>query len=235
MLLEKMCEKETEHIPIRQQDGIHCIAFGFKEVLDGWAEKNEELAMDSTCKFHARIIGNNLIVISGRTNEAGYELYGFVGEGNGQAVPFAFLFTTSTDGTALEGAKTRLLSDILKYLNQRCPNLMFTLSDKEPAEINASRAEIPQAKHQLCYWHGIKYVGERLAEDRPPAHYDPRRAHAEYSFIDPTWAPGVSSGWTEDDDDGDGDGDGDGPPVPDDATPPSTCLPPVFVWKKPTT
>ncbi|KAJ7810340.1 hypothetical protein B0H13DRAFT_1667543, partial [Mycena leptocephala] len=121
MLLEKMCEKETEHIPIRQQDGIHCIAFGFKEVLDGWAEKNEELAMDSTW----------------RTNEAGYELYGFVGEGNGQAVPFAFLFTTSTDGTALEGAKTRLLSDILKYLNQRCPNLMFTLSDKEPAEINA--------------------------------------------------------------------------------------------------
>lgn len=49
-LLEKMHGKEIEIIPIRQEDGLHCIAFGFKEVLDGWAEHNEELAMDSTCK-----------------------------------------------------------------------------------------------------------------------------------------------------------------------------------------
>ncbi|KAJ7442849.1 hypothetical protein FB451DRAFT_1057229 [Mycena latifolia] len=49
-LLEKMHGKEIEPIPITQEDGIHCIVFGFKEVLDTWAEKNEELAMDSTCK-----------------------------------------------------------------------------------------------------------------------------------------------------------------------------------------
>ncbi|KAJ7712996.1 hypothetical protein B0H16DRAFT_1341846 [Mycena metata] len=50
-LLEKMHGKEIEIIPIRQEEGLHCIAFGFKEVLDGWAEQNEELAMDSTCKI----------------------------------------------------------------------------------------------------------------------------------------------------------------------------------------
>ncbi|KAJ7678817.1 hypothetical protein B0H17DRAFT_840825, partial [Mycena rosella] len=178
MLLNKMHGKEIEVIPIREEDGIHCIAFGFKEVLDNWAEKNEELAMDSTWK----------------TNAAGYELYGFVGEANGQAIPFTFLFTTNTHGTAPEGAKTRMLGDMLKFLNQRCPNLMFTLSDKEPAEITASRTEIAHAKHQLCYWHGIRYVGERLSENKPPAAYDPRQAHVVFTFIDPTWAPGVSSG-----------------------------------------
>jgi hypothetical protein len=51
MLLDKMHGKETDLIPIRQEEGIHCIAFGFKEILDGWADKNEELAMDSTCKL----------------------------------------------------------------------------------------------------------------------------------------------------------------------------------------
>lgn len=54
MLLNKMCGKEVELIPICEEAGIHCIAFGFKEILDGWAEKNEELAMDSTCKSCSR-------------------------------------------------------------------------------------------------------------------------------------------------------------------------------------
>jgi hypothetical protein len=37
-----------------------------------------------------------------------------------------------------------------------------------------------------------------LAEDTPPAAYDPRVAHRKFQFIDPTWAPGVSLGWLED-------------------------------------
>ncbi|KAJ7240933.1 hypothetical protein C8J57DRAFT_1561968, partial [Mycena rebaudengoi] len=175
MVLQKMEGTEVELIPINPEPGIHSITFGFKEILDGWAEKTEELAMDSTWK----------------TNQAGYELYGFVGEAIGQAMPFAFMFTTSTSDAA-EGAKTRMLRDILKYMAQRCPNIMFTLSDKEVAEINACRAEIPRTKHQLCYWHGIRYIEERLAENKPPAHYDPRKAHKVFDFIDPTWAPGVS-------------------------------------------
>lgn len=162
--------------------------------------------MDSTCGLYhllLRHLLNATLFLPGRTNAAQYELYGFVGEANGQAMPLAFLFTIST-GDAAEGAKTRMLGDVLKYMNQRCPDIMFTLSDKEPAEINACRAEIPQAKHQLCYWHAITYIEERLAENKPPAAYDPRKAHQIFDFIDPTWAPGVTAVYADDDEEGEG-------------------------------
>ncbi|KAJ7914536.1 hypothetical protein B0H13DRAFT_2232112 [Mycena leptocephala] len=169
MILKKLEGTDVEIIPIRAEPGIHAIAFTLKEVVDGWAEDTEELAMDSTWK----------------TNAAQYELYGFVAEAKGQAMPFAFLFTVST-GDAAEGAKTRMLSDVLGYISERCPNIMFTLSDKEPAEINACRAKIVRAKNQLCYWHAITYIEERLGENKPPARYDPRKAHKIFDFIDPT-------------------------------------------------
>lgn len=127
----------------------------------------------------------------------GYELYGFVAEANGEAMPVAFLFTTST-GEPAEGAKTRMLCDILKYLNEHCPNIMFTLSDEEPADITICMKEISKAKHQLCYWHGIRYIEGRLVEDKPPAAYDPRRAHWVFDFINPTWAPGITAVYVDD-------------------------------------
>jgi hypothetical protein len=86
---------------------------------------------------------------------------------------------------------------MLKYVTKRCPNIKFTLSDKDPTEISAFRHEVPDAKHQLCCWHVIEYLKTRLAESKPPAMYDPRRAHAVCSFIDPTWAPGITEGWLE--------------------------------------
>jgi hypothetical protein len=43
----------------------------------------------------------------------------------------------------------------------------------------------------------MRYLDERLAENKPPAKYDPRTAHLTFDFIDPTWAPGVSSGLLE--------------------------------------
>jgi hypothetical protein len=72
------------------------------------------------------------------------------------------------------------------------------LSDKDLSEINAFCTKIPLAKHQLCYWHAIRYLEERLAENKPPAKYDPRNAYQIFEFIDPTWASGVTSGWLED-------------------------------------
>jgi hypothetical protein len=50
---------------------------------------------------------------------------------------------------------------------------MFTLFDKDPSKINAFQISVSKAKHQLCYWHGIRYIEERLTEDKPPAVYDP--------------------------------------------------------------
>ncbi|KAJ7488558.1 hypothetical protein B0H11DRAFT_2230093 [Mycena galericulata] len=94
---------DVEIIPIRTEAGIHAIAFSLKDALDGWANKTEELAMDST--------------FTGRTNEAGYELHGFVDETKGQAMPFAFLLTTSTPEAA-EGAKMRMLCDVLREASE---------------------------------------------------------------------------------------------------------------------
>lgn len=91
-----------------------------------------------------------------------------------------------------------MLRDVLKYVTKRCPNIKFTLSDKDPTEISAFCHEVEHAKHQLCVWHVIEYLRTRLAENQPPALYDPRKAHAIFSFIDPTWAPGVTKGWLED-------------------------------------
>jgi hypothetical protein len=133
----------------------------------------------------------------GKTNAAAYELYGIFGEANGQSLPLGFVFTTMTDGSASTGAKQRMLTETLTWLAKRCPNILFTLSDKDPSEINACRASLIKAKHQLCYWHGVRYVDERLAEDKPPAAYDPRKAHEVFSFIDPMWAPGVTRGEIE--------------------------------------
>jgi hypothetical protein len=97
------------------------------------------------------------------------------------------------------GDKEGVLREVIRFIKAKCPKWRFTLADKDPAEIGASREEIPEGKHQNCYFHGVKYVRERLATDRAPAAYNPLRAHLHFDFIDPTWAPGVSSGLYEED------------------------------------
>ncbi|KIJ30764.1 hypothetical protein M422DRAFT_184438 [Sphaerobolus stellatus SS14] len=174
-LLETVDGVGVEIIPIKKEDGIHAIGFSMKEALDEYGQDVRELAMDSTWK----------------TNAVGYELYGIVAEANGRSLPVAFVFVT-TDGSALSGAKDRMLQQVLGHLKNKCPNILFTLSDKDQSEINACRAIFPQARHQLCYWHAIRYIEERLAEDKIPAPYDPLKAHRIFDFIDPTWAPGVT-------------------------------------------
>ncbi|EEB92308.1 hypothetical protein MPER_09207, partial [Moniliophthora perniciosa FA553] len=181
MLLQKFDSYTAEVISITQRPGASAIAFSFKEIMDELAETTEEVAMDSTWK----------------TNAFGYELYAIVGEANGEAYPLTFMFTTQ-DHTAAEGTKDLLLRDLISFVDRRCPNIKFTLSDKDTAEINAFRHIMPDKKHQLCYWHAIRYIEKRLAENRPPAAYDPRQAAKVFSFIDPTWAPGVTIGWLED-------------------------------------
>ena len=49
-------------------------------------------------------------------------------------------------------------------------------------------------KHQLCYWHGVCYIEEQLAKDKPPAYYDPCKVHLVFSFLDATWALGITRG-----------------------------------------
>ncbi|KAI3613244.1 hypothetical protein WG66_001468 [Moniliophthora roreri] len=108
-------------------------------------------------------------------NTLGYKLYEVIGEANSKAIPLAFMFTTH-DKTTDSGAKDLLLWDLLQFIKTQCLNIVFTLSDKDMSEINACQSELPDVKHQLCYWHAICYIE---------------------NFIDPTWAPGVTLGWLE--------------------------------------
>ncbi|KIM80510.1 hypothetical protein PILCRDRAFT_26084, partial [Piloderma croceum F 1598] len=110
-----------ETIPITPEPGISTIAFALKEPIDSYGGKTAELAMDSTWK----------------TNAAAYELYGFFGEANGRSLPLGFIFTAMTDGSATKHAKQRMLAESLTWLVKRCPNIVFTHSDKDPSEINA--------------------------------------------------------------------------------------------------
>ena len=128
----------------------------------------------------------------------GYELYGIVGEVNGQALLLAFTFTCSTDGTATPGTKDRMLQKVLQHVDKYCPNIAAVHLDKDPTELSSVCVVFPNARSQLCCWHAIKYLEKRLAKDKPPAKYDPHTAHKAFTFIDPTWAPGVTSGWLED-------------------------------------
>ncbi|KAJ3720039.1 hypothetical protein C8R42DRAFT_549361, partial [Lentinula raphanica] len=180
-LLQQSEKEKIEVIPITQREGASSIAFAFTEILDSVGNQIEEILMDSTWK----------------TNALSYELFAIVGELNGQAIPLAFQLNTLTKA-ADDGVKELLLRDFIRWLARRCPNIKFTLSDKDITEINAFRIEIPHAKHQLCYWHGIRYIEKRLGENKPPAAYDPRIAHRCFDFIDPTWAPGVTMGAVED-------------------------------------
>lgn len=66
----------------------------------------------------------------------------------------------------------------------------FVLTDKDWSEINAMGAIFPDAKHQLCFWHAIRALKQRLCKNKhTPAPYDAVAANREFSFIDVDFMP----------------------------------------------
>ncbi|KAJ9091111.1 hypothetical protein QFC21_007317 [Naganishia friedmannii] len=132
----------------------------------------------------------NHFVEIGKTNSLGYELYGFVAEANGRGLPLLFM-CIQTDSTALERSKTAMIARCLEYLTDKCPNIKFALSDKDQSEINAVKQVMgPRGvKHQLCYWHVMRHLADRLADNTKPRPYYPSDAFGIFDFIDPTWGP----------------------------------------------
>lgn len=52
------------------------------------------------------------------------------------------------------------------------------------------RRVFPEATHQICYWHTLRAVKQRLAVlRRQPAPYDADKAHRDFDFIDQTFVP----------------------------------------------
>ncbi|KIO19459.1 hypothetical protein M407DRAFT_39171, partial [Tulasnella calospora MUT 4182] len=119
--VERAAGKEVEVIAIHAEPSMAAIGFALKEPLELWGEETAEIAFDGTFN----------------TNSAHYDISGLVAEGNGQGIPIGFIYTTAMDGTAKTGAKLRLLIDFLEFFKARCPRILFTLTDKERAEIDA--------------------------------------------------------------------------------------------------
>jgi len=138
------------------------------------------------------------------TNSSGFELSALIAESNGQGVPLGFILSGNSKAAKdshwekpKHGAKTRVLANFLRYFQPKLPNLEFTITDKEMAEIDTFKEVFPQAKHQVCHWHSIKTVEGRLAEDRPTAVYNPVIANQRFSFIDLHWSPNTFKGFED--------------------------------------
>jgi hypothetical protein len=114
----------------------------------------------------------------------------------------------NTDGTAARGAKRRMIAACLRHIKPKCPNVKFILTDKDQSEFGAVADVYPEAKHQLCYWHVLRYLADRLSENKKPRRYNAQKAHDYFDFTDADWgvedddaydSPSESSEQDEDD------------------------------------
>ena len=94
-----------------------------------------------------------------------------------------------TTKDAQPGAKRRTLKNFLYELKKKGVNPKFTLSDKDLSEIGAMREVWPEAKHQLCFWHALRALKQRLAKKTKPVYYDVDAAMAEFRYIKRSFVP----------------------------------------------
>ncbi|GJE92122.1 hypothetical protein PsYK624_082750 [Phanerochaete sordida] len=155
--------------------GTQVLAFEVSDFIDEWAPHCQELAMDSTFG----------------TNGANYELFAAVAGAEGSGIPMAFCYIqTDKDNPDRVGSKQLVLESFLKLLKGRGIHPEYVLTDKDWSEINAMGSVWPCAKHQLCFWHALRAVKQRLAKLRErPKRYNVEAAHARFEFISLSFVP----------------------------------------------
>ncbi|EIW56575.1 uncharacterized protein TRAVEDRAFT_101164, partial [Trametes versicolor FP-101664 SS1] len=167
---------EKHHIALLDVEaapGTETLAFYVTDFVEMWAKHTQELAMDSTWN----------------TNGGNFELFAAVADADGAGVPLAFLFIRTTKDAA-PGAKQAILERFLGHLKAFDVDPEFTLTDKDWSEINAMAATWPDAKQQLCFWHDVRAVKQRLCKNKDtPAFYDSVAANREFPFIDINFVP----------------------------------------------
>ena len=117
------------------------------------------------------------------------ELFGGMADMLGEGLPLSYLFVV-TEADAPPHTKETILVNWMESLKLRGINPEFTLSDKDPSEINALGRVWSKAKHQLCLWHILRAVKHRLANNREaPAFYQSADAKQMFPFVDPAFLP----------------------------------------------
>ncbi|KAK0542406.1 hypothetical protein OC845_006637, partial [Tilletia horrida] len=103
------------------------------------------------------------------TNKAGHELFGVLAELDGTGVPLLYCFMDSRELIAA-GKKISLIS-------------------KDRAEIASIEAVWPTAKIQLCYWHVLRAIRQRLGSSKASTTrgYSPQDAAKIVSGLEHCW------------------------------------------------
>lgn len=123
------------------------------------------------------------------TNGNNCELFAAVAgvEGSGVLLAYCLIQTSPEAG---KGAKEETLKSFLHHLKKLGVNPEYTLTDKDWSEINAMRAVWPHTKHQLCFWHALRALKQRLAKNKTtPAFYNVESDLGEFSFISRAFVP----------------------------------------------
>jgi hypothetical protein len=120
------------------------------------------------------------------------ELYVLMAEHDNAGLPIAYLFLSTA--TSIEPLKrTRALKsflDIIKNNYHTYPEFIHT--DKDLAEVHASRDIWPSAKSQLCHWHVNRAVSDRIKKRKlATTPYNATRANNLFPFIDTSFVPRV--------------------------------------------
>ncbi|KAE8181682.1 hypothetical protein CF328_g8764, partial [Tilletia controversa] len=152
-----------------QVRGMMLLAEGLIETL---AASTIEISMDGTFG----------------TNNAGHELLGVLAEMDGTGVPLAYCFLDTRD-LPEDGCKINIIKEVLNALKDRGIDPQFVGCDKDSAEIAAFRSVWPQSKIQLCYWHVLRAVRQRLASSIATS---TKQYHA---FEVTSIVPGVETCW----------------------------------------
>src|SRR6266702_2291364 len=117
------------------------------------------------------------------------ELYAVLGEYDNLGFPLSYCLLT-TASSVEDRKRTKALeawAATLRNVYSILPRFVHT--DKDMAEIGASRQIWPKAKHQLCWWHQREAVRRRLKGNLPTSVYNAQRAICEHAFINPTFKP----------------------------------------------
>jgi hypothetical protein len=140
-------------------------------------------------RYHPSVRNYTLTKNIDNTNARHLELYTILGEYDNAGFPLSYCLLSTA--TSVEVRKrTKALQAWAAVLHREygvTPRFVHT--DKDMAEIGASRRVWPGAKHQLCWWHQREAVRRRLKGNLPTSAYNAQRAANEYTFVDVSFRP----------------------------------------------
>jgi hypothetical protein len=117
-----------------------------------------------------------------RTNQQNLELYGLLAEQDNSGIPVAYMLLSTATSMVPEKRIKALTAFFQCVRDKYAINPRFVHTEKDMAEIKASKTVWVDAKHQLCWWHLRRAIRQRLTLAKlDTSDYNAQRAN-EQSF-----------------------------------------------------